>query len=757
MIVALSVLWFVDGSEAAQLRLVEHGATASRLGEIHARLETALTAPLLRSRGMMAQIVAHGDVSPAEFERVAAVLMAGHRNVRNITVSRGTTIAMVYPVAGNEAALGVDYRDQPHQWPVIARAIASRTEVLQGPVALVQGGSALIGRAPVFLSPKAGTEPRFFGLVSVVVDIPGVFADSGLADEALPIAVAIRGTDGLGAAGGMIYGDEAVFAARPVEMDVRLPAGTWRLAALPKGGWSADGAPLLRWVGALLVLLVAAIAFGTAYHHVRRHAAERDLRRSQGQLRLFREVMDQSSDGIFLIDPADGRFRDVNRTACRRLGYSRDELLALGVTDIDPGLPETAAWRAHLETLRADGTAMMTQRHRRKDGTTFPVEISACSVTIDGAALRLAMARDVTEREDARAASEHMYRQMFLSNLAVKLLVDPRRGAIVDANAAAARFYGYPLDVLKTMRITDINILPPDEVRAEMRAAMDSDRSFFRFRHRLASAEVRDVEVYSGPIEVGGQGLLHSIVIDVTDRIRAEAALKRSNEDLETFAVVASHDLQEPLRMIVSYLQLLQKRYGGRLDAEADEFIGFAVDGAHRMGSLIHGLLAYSRVDRKGNPFAPLSCAEVVGSALANLRAVIEDSGARICVGELPEIEGDAMQLAQLFQNLLGNAIKYRRPGVAPTVFIDAAPDGGGWQFSIRDDGIGIAAEHRERIFVIFQRLHNRSQYEGSGIGLAVCKKIVERHGGRIWVDSTPGDGSTFRFTIPARESPTAA
>jgi light-regulated signal transduction histidine kinase (bacteriophytochrome) len=247
--------------------------------------------------------------------------------------------------------------------------------------------------------------------------------------------------------------------------------------------------------------------------------------------------------------------------------------------------------------------------------------------------------------------------------------------------------------------------------------------------------------------------------VELDERRRAEqqlgryaAELARSNAELEQFAYVASHDLQEPLRMVSSFTQLLGKRYRGRLDQDADEFIGFAVDGATRMQRLINDLLAYSRVGTRGKPFKPVDCQAIFRETRDNLMKVIEESGAVIAEESLPTVPGDEVQLLQLFQNLVANAIKFRGPE-SPQIRVSAQKNGPDWVFAFKDNGIGIAPEHQERIFSVFQRLHHRSEYPGTGIGLALCKKIVERHGGRIWVESQPGQGSTFYFSIPGEDS----
>jgi PAS domain S-box-containing protein len=249
-----------------------------------------------------------------------------------------------------------------------------------------------------------------------------------------------------------------------------------------------------------------------------------------------------------------------------------------------------------------------------------------------------------------------------------------------------------------------------------------------------------------GPAVDNGS-LYEEAVLAEQELARQAQELSRSNTELEQFAYVASHDLQEPLRMVSSYVQLLSRRYKDKLDSDADDFIGFAVDGAARMQVLINDLLTYSRVGTQGRPFEPTDCNNIIRRVIDDLTGIIGDAGATVVYDDLPTINCDATQLGQLFQNLVANALKFRSED-PPKIRVSAEGRDGEWVFSVRDNGIGIAPDYFEQIFLIFQRLHNRSEYAGTGIGLAVCKKIVERHGGRIWVDSEHGKGSTFHFTL---------
>ena len=322
-------------------------------------------------------------------------------------------------------------------------------------------------------------------------------------------------------------------------------------------------------------------------------------------------------------------------------------------------------------------------------------------------------------------------------------------------NPAFQNFLGIADDDLSRVPLADFT--PPDDLAATLAELDNLSTSAptirFENRYRRRDGVYRWFEWMARPVPE--KGLIYASARDITERKRAEEAiarkaeaLERSNAELQQFAYVASHDLQEPLRTISSYVQLLHKRYQGQLDEDADDFIDFIVNAAERMQALIHDLLAYSRVGRREIQRLPVDATMVLERTLAGIETTLSAAGAEVTYDPLPTIKADPIQLSLLFQNLVSNGIKFHGKA-APRVHVSAERDGHSWRFAVRDNGIGIKAVYQDRIFEVFRRLHSRSQYAGTGIGLAICKKIIERHGGRIWVESEVDKGATFFFTIP--------
>jgi PAS domain S-box-containing protein len=374
---------------------------------------------------------------------------------------------------------------------------------------------------------------------------------------------------------------------------------------------------------------------------------------------------------------------------------------------------------------------------------------------------KLGEANKSLERQSLRTVDDlRRYRGLLEAAPDAMVVVNPA-GEIVLSNLQAEKQFGYRRDELLGQQVTSIipdgfaERLIADRLRSPEDARAQQIGSGIELRGQRKDGGTFPIEIMLSPTQGADGGQVTAAIRDISARKTAEAhlllkmaELNRSNEELGLFASIASHDLQAPLRMVSSYTQLLAKRYKGRLDADADEFIAFAVDGVNRMQRLIQDLLMFSRVGSAGKQLIETSSEDALREALQNLRGAIEDSGAVVTHDPLPMVMADAGQLVQLFQNLVGNAIKYQNTGT-PLVHVAATPRGGAaWEFSVRDNGLGIEPRHFEKIFGMFQRLHSEKEFAGTGIGLAICKKIVERHGGGITVESSAEHGSTFRFSL---------
>jgi len=481
--------------------------------------------------------------------------------------------------------------------------------------------------------------------------------------------------------------------------------------------------------------------------------------------KLYIAAAESASDAIFTVDLA-GAITTWNEAAERLFGYSAEEAIGKHVSFL-----ATSEQRKEQETnfariKRGERIENFETTRMRKDGATLHLSynyspVLSTSGEIVGAS---AIARDITARKQA----EEMFRMAVEASPGAMIMAD-QSGKIVLVNAETERMFGYergeligrPVEILVPKPLRDMHVQHRNTYSVQpSRRIMGAGRDLFGVRKD--GSEVA-IEIGLNPIKTMNGLVVLAAIVDITERKHHETAmaertaeLQRSNAELEQFAYVASHDLQEPLRMVASYAELLADRYQGKLDERADKYIGYAVDGAKRMQRLVNDLLTYSRVGTQGLPLQSTEMSTVVGHTLRSLKPKIDAVGAEIVVDVLPTVDADEVQLGQVFQNLVANALKFNSSGKTPRVHIGAKPSPQGWTFFVEDNGIGIDGQYSERVFQMFQRLHDRETYEGSGIGLTIAKKIVERHGGRIWFESEPGKGATFFFTLPATKEKAA-
>lgn len=497
-------------------------------------------------------------------------------------------------------------------------------------------------------------------------------------------------------------------------------------------------------------------------------------KRTEEALRIseenYRAIFNASSDAIFIHAIDSGAILDVNRTMLQMYKYGLEEVRNLSVEDLSAGTSgytQDDALRLIRRAVQGD-PQIFEWRAKDKKGDLFWVEVSLKQVTLEGRDRLLAIVRDIRERKQVEIEFRRISRQneLILEYAGEGIFGLDLQGRVTFVNAVAAHMLGYTRqELMGTHSHTTWHYKKPDDApypsedcpiyAAYAEGTIRSGEEVFWKKDGTGFP----IEYTSRPLYEGNR-IAGAVVIyrDITQRKNAEEELKklleelaRSNRELEQFAYVASHDLQEPLRMVASYVQLLERKYKGSLDEKADKYIFFSVDGVRRMQKLIDGLLAYSRVSR-GSEFTPIDANKVLDEAVANLSASIRESHANVTRDELPSVVADETQLSQVFQNLIANAIKFRKREVEPAVHVSAKRAGAEWIFSVNDNGIGIEPQYYDRIFQIFQRLHSRDEYPGTGIGLSLCKRIIERHGGRIWLESAPGKGATFFFTIPLRE-----
>ena len=486
-----------------------------------------------------------------------------------------------------------------------------------------------------------------------------------------------------------------------------------------------------------------------------RKKAERSLKESEEKFRL---AFENAKDAIFWADAETGEIINCNKSAEFLLGREGEDIIGHNQTILHP--PQKADYYIKMfkKHITQKGAIDEEAEVITKSGEIVPVHITASLTFVGGKPVIQGLFRDITERkktEEALQNSEIIYRTAIDFTYDWEYWLGPDRN-YVYVSPSCKRITGYGPDEFLSDPDLITKITHPEDRSLVTRHFHEglqnmNDLSNMDFRIISRSGEERWISHYCMPVYnekgvwLGRRGSNR----DITEQKRAKEELMRSNAELKQFAHAVSHDLREPLYVVDGFAKLLQRRYGGKIDATADEFIGFIIDGVKRMQTLIKDILEYSEVRLKDTAFESTDTSLVVGFAIGNLKASIRENDALITYDEaLPTVMGNFSQLCRLFQNLIGNAIKFRGEN-PPEVHIAAEKRGNEVVFSVRDNGIGIDLRNREQIFNVFQRLHSKETYPGTGIGLAICKRIVENHGGRIWVDSEPGKGSTFYFSIP--------
>lgn len=494
---------------------------------------------------------------------------------------------------------------------------------------------------------------------------------------------------------------------------------------------------------------------GVAYDVTEREKAESALKFTQFSI-------DKSGEAAVWVN-AEGRIIYVNNGACNLSGYTREELLEMSIFEICPS-KDNSFWNLHWPQLKKVGSATTEAELIRKDGTRTPIEVSQNFIRFDNKEFNCAFVKDISERkryEQALVENENRFRSMADSSPAF-IWIFSRDGNCEYANKTFLEYLGKSeQDILgKGWQ----NVVHPEDLRFlrhYISRLIDSPSL-----GNIEMLVLREDGVYRWILAQGvprfdQQDSFRDYLItaiDITERKEAVDALRkaareleRSNRELEQFAYIASHDLQEPLRMISGFCELLHEQYYTKLDEQANEYLDFILDGAHRMSSLIRDLLLYSRTSRKQSDIEYVDCHQVINVIMKNnLKLSIEQSNAEIKLHTLPKIRANFNQMVQVFQNLIDNAIKYKNENSRPIIEIGAQLKNDDWVFFVKDNGKGFDMKYREKIFQIFQRLERRGKTPGSGIGLAIAKKIIENSGGHIWVESIPSHGSTFYFTWPS-------
>ena len=625
----LAVVLGIDGRASESFR---RAGVLARMDLTRAKLEQALQDGLQLARGLAAFVMSRDGFTDDEFLRFANALERDHKGVRSLQLAPKGVITYLTKPELNESVRGLDLLANPRSRATVQLAIDERRLIIAGPLELIQGGVAIIGRLPIYKPNEQGVE-RFWGFATVLLELEPLLVEAGIGTEEHGLDYALRSADTENADSTLYVGDATVFDRALAIQNIAVPNGNWHIAAVPNRHWPGvwPGRHWLWMIGSSLAVM-AGILFYTL------------IRRPM----VLKNRVDQATQAL-------------------RLSEERYKTLA---TIAPVGIYQLAG-----------GTELvfMNEQWSRITGVT------------------------------GKRFDNDSYRKM----------------------------------------------AHPDDLEATSYAwkRLLENGEPFSLEYRFTQPDGKEIWLLETAMPQKSDDLEKSLIIasvvDITDRKTAEMEVVRSNAELEQFALIVSHDLKAPLRAVSGYCSVLQEEYSDRLDDTAQGYIRSAVEGTARMRRLIEGLLEFSRAGSREQVIETVGCAEVVETVLSDLGFEMEQLGAKTDIRELPTLRADRSELGQLFQNLITNSLNYRKDE-PPEITISSEKQGGDWCISVSDNGIGVSDEHAESVFGVFKRLHSREEYSGTGIGLAICRKITERNGGRIWFDKEYEGGAKVCFTWPA-------
>ncbi len=763
----------IDRAERSQQDQSARLHVLDTLSTLRARLEAELNGSLLLSRGLAASIGARGEIGSAEFHAVASALMAQNPHIRNVTLARGTVITDVHPTQGNTAALGVDYRTLPSQWPAVERMLHTGQPVLAGPVTLLQGGTAIIGRTPVVVPDPNGPQGAFrpWGVIAMPVMLNQVLEAAGLTAPTLPVDVAVRGRDGLGMQGEVFYGDPSLFERDSVLATVTLPGGAWVMAAQPKGGWT-EARPerilVLRVLGGTVVVLLTSLVFFLVKRMEEQREADRRVQ--AGEARLA-SLLGLAPFPVLVVRESDGAILYVNGRAQAQLGRS-------SVAEAGNAFAGAVRRRDLARMRRLLNTGGRVDDFEAclatPGGRPFWALVSLIPIDF-GAPSVLVAFNDITARKAAeqRLEQQLVLHQTLIDTVPNGIFYKDTFGRHLGCNRAYEAFLGRSRDAIIGRTIAELGV-PPQEARAM--EATDADLIAGRVPTEVyesslprPNGEMARVIIHKAAFrDIDGEvaGIVGAAT-DISGRLEIERELRLAKEAAESasrakseFVAVISHEIRTPMNGILGMAHLLSQ---SPLNPAQTEWVSAVQSSGDALLTILNDILEFSRLEAgrtsvEAQPFESRRAIEDIVT-LITPRAREKGIGLHLTIADdVPAILiGDAGRFRQILLNLLGNAVKFTEKGQVKVEarLIGKAEDGRRvMRFDLQDTGIGIPAVALPKLFQSFTQANSsvNRRFGGTGLGLAITKRLVDLMGGAIGVESTEGKGSHFWFTLPFRE-----